>query len=82
MSDGLSFALVGGGAAAVVGLDWWLFFVLLATVRGGRAVHGRGLGRCRVAAACVSAGRMLAIFFITISQVIFVRTRSGFWARG
>ncbi len=41
-----------------------------------------GLGRRRVATAYVSASYMSALFFSTISQGIFVRTRSGFWARG
>ncbi len=50
--------------------------------RGGwvGAAAGGGRGRCRVAAAYVSAGSILAIFFITIShclwrQVVSVRTR-------
>jgi hypothetical protein len=48
---------------------------------GGRGTGG-GQGQCRVAAAYVSARSMLAVFFITISQVIYVRTRVGFGARG
>jgi hypothetical protein len=53
-----------------------LFSFALGVLTG--CATGGGRGRCRVAAAYVSAGSMLAVFFITISPVIFVRTRSGF----
>ncbi len=69
------------------GLVWcdarWYGFGL-----GGVAGFGRwgfelgGRGWCWVVAAYVSAGCMLAKFFIAISQVIFVRTRSGFCRAG
>ncbi len=52
------------------------------SVKGWGAGLVSGLGRCRVGAADVSAGCMLAVFFIAISQGIFVRTRSGFGAWG